>query len=603
LIFFPFIKRSIYLATTAFFITAFTMNASIAQQKNPAKVPFTNLQFNDDTGKVQFAIIADLWGGNRPGVFEDAVDKLNLLQPQFVISVGDLIDGKTHDASLIDKQWNEFNAKVRSLSMPFFYVPGNHDIGNADMEKEWMKRFGRPYYYFIYKNVLFLSVNTQDGGVSAIDQQQIDYFKKAIADNPQVRWTFLFMHRPVWFTNSKNEEGYEKIEAALNGRNYTLFSGHYHTYLSNVKDGNKRFILGSTGGGSELRGEKFGEFDHITLVTLNTGGSPKIVNLKLDGIIKEDVVNEKTYPITNTLIDENWISTPTYVSTNQIEKRVTPEILFNNPTPYPLKVTGSLPTIPGYTINPEKIDLTLAPNTKKVQPVVITSSKNAAIDLSALPFINISLNGAYQYDTVNYQMPSKKRLKLEWETILPEVSNAKNVINDQFKNTDTSGMIAITNPELQNKWYWYGTTDCLIKFKLMHDAKYLYLITFIKDDQLVLNNDQRDILYVHLEDKNGSQTRFSILPDNIKSAIQTNDKTVLDSKDVELKSEVKANGLIKFVLQVPIEKIIKPDHSIRFNIGYRDQDSFPDKENSTLFWKPVWGSETDYKNSGTYLIK
>ena len=296
------------------------------------KKPVTNLHYNDDTNKLQFAIITDLWGGNRPGVFEDAVDKLNLLQPQFVISVGDLIDGKTHDASVMDQQWRDFTAKVNSLSMPFFYVPGNHDIGNADMEREWKNRFGKAYYYFIYKNVLFLCVNTQDGGVSGIKEDQINYFKKAISDNPDVRWTFIFMHRPVWQGENQKEEGYEKIEAALKGRNYTLFSGHHHTYLYNLKNGMKHFVLGTTGGGIELRGEKFGEYDHVTWVTVNKQQPPTIINLKLNGLIKEDIVNEKTFPVTQTLINEDWITTPTFVLPHQLERSVSPERFFSNPT-------------------------------------------------------------------------------------------------------------------------------------------------------------------------------------------------------------------------------------------------------------------------------
>ena len=119
------------------------------------------------------------------------------------------------------------------------------------------------------------------GGIPGLGNEQISYFEKAIADHPDVRWTFVFMHRPVWFTDNKKQEGYEKIEAALKDHPYTLFSGHYHTYLNAVKNGNKHFILGSTGGGSDLRGEKFGEFDHITWVSLNNGESPKIINFKL----------------------------------------------------------------------------------------------------------------------------------------------------------------------------------------------------------------------------------------------------------------------------------------------------------------------------------
>lgn len=257
---------------------------STAQNQNDfekinGKFPVTSQPFNDAADKLQFAIISDLWGGNRPGIFEDAVDKLNLLQPQFVISVGDLIDGKTHDATAIGNEWNDFNSKVNHLTMPFFYVPGNHDIGNADMEGEWTKRFGRAYYYFVYKNALFLVVNTQDGGVDGVKDEQVNYFRRVIAEHPDVRWTFVFMHRPVWQGQNQKEEGYEKIEAALKDRNYTLFSGHHHTYLYNVKNGKKHFVLGTTGGGIELRGEKFGEYDHVTMVSLSGKKEPTIINL------------------------------------------------------------------------------------------------------------------------------------------------------------------------------------------------------------------------------------------------------------------------------------------------------------------------------------
>ncbi len=288
------IYRIIRPGIIAVLLLTLQVNISCSRQK-PANVdlrwdqlPVTNTHFNDDTNKLQFAIISDLWGGYRYGVFEDAVAKIELLQPQFVMSVGDLIDGATYDSVLLNKQWTEFTGLVNTLSMPFFYVPGNHDIANAWMEKEWKRRFGQSYYYFLRKNVLFLCLNTQDGGSSSIGEEQIAFFRKVIADNPDVTWTFIFMHRPVWLNEIGEEDGLEKIEEALTGKNYTVFSGHQHTYFFRIKNGNKHFVLGSTGGGSDLRGEEFGEFDHITLVTLNKMEPPKIINLKLDGMVKEE---------------------------------------------------------------------------------------------------------------------------------------------------------------------------------------------------------------------------------------------------------------------------------------------------------------------------
>ena len=59
--------------------------------------PWTNLNFNNDSDNFHFAITSDLTGGYREGVFEDAVRKINLVQPEFVITVGDLIEGYTED--------------------------------------------------------------------------------------------------------------------------------------------------------------------------------------------------------------------------------------------------------------------------------------------------------------------------------------------------------------------------------------------------------------------------------------------------------------------------------------------------------------------------
>ena len=78
------------------------------------------------------------------------------------MSVGDLIMGNTTNLAQIDAEWREFIGFVERLDMPFFYVPGNHDITNPVMEQEWIKRFGRPWYHFVYRDVLFLCLNTED---------------------------------------------------------------------------------------------------------------------------------------------------------------------------------------------------------------------------------------------------------------------------------------------------------------------------------------------------------------------------------------------------------------------------------------------------------
>jgi hypothetical protein len=70
------------------------------------------------------AVISDNTGRMRPGVFEDAMRKVNLLQPEFVVNVGDLIEGYTEDPAELERQWKDLDGKIAGLEMPFFFVPG-----------------------------------------------------------------------------------------------------------------------------------------------------------------------------------------------------------------------------------------------------------------------------------------------------------------------------------------------------------------------------------------------------------------------------------------------------------------------------------------------
>ena len=49
-----------------------------------------------------------------------------------------------------------------------------------------------------------------------------------------------------------------------------------------------------------LRGNYFGEFDHITWVTMTDAG-PSMANLRLDGILPHDIVNNETKALSNAL--------------------------------------------------------------------------------------------------------------------------------------------------------------------------------------------------------------------------------------------------------------------------------------------------------------
>ncbi|HIF56362.1 MAG TPA: metallophosphoesterase [Gemmatimonadetes bacterium] len=279
--------------------------------------PWSHDSFNDAEDKFTFAIFSDLNGGERQRVFEVAVEQLSLLRPELILSVGDLIEGGTEDETQLVKEWDSFDERAAQVVAPVFRVGGNHDLTNEVMRQVWETRYGTRYYHFIYKNVLFLALDSEDYtpermreiyqaradalSVGAEDPEraqemkyyqmpermtgeigpeQARYFVDVLDDYPDVRWTLLFMHKPVW--QNEDEPDFAAIEAALSNRPYTLFNGHLHTYSHTIRNSRDYIMLGTTGGSQSSSSEM--SFDHVTLVTMTADG-PSIANIRLDGIL------------------------------------------------------------------------------------------------------------------------------------------------------------------------------------------------------------------------------------------------------------------------------------------------------------------------------
>jgi len=276
------------------------------------EVPWTGAAPLRDEGDFDFVVVTDRTGEHRDDVFERAMPpKVNLLRPEFVMSVGDLIEGYTEDRRQLAKEWDEIEAAAGKLAMPFFYVPGNHDMSNAVMAEVWKERFGPSFYHFVYRDVLFLALNselfqlvhdpkTQLPGPWT-QAEQLAYAEKVLRENAGVRWTFVFIHQPLWdvpklplpgqVTAPAVNPDWQRVEQLLGDRPYTVFAGHYHRYTEHVRNNRQFITLATTGGGSDLRGTPWGEFDQVAHVSMAKSG-PVIANLRMDGILPSDVVTD-----------------------------------------------------------------------------------------------------------------------------------------------------------------------------------------------------------------------------------------------------------------------------------------------------------------------
>jgi len=288
-----------------------------------AAKPWTDKKFQNDPAEFQFVIIGDRSGGaNQQGTFKLAMNQINLLQPEFVINVGDLIEGYSDVKAELNAEWDAIDAVLSTLDMPFFRTPGNHDIANRVAQQVWKDRYGATYYHFIYKNVLFVVLDTEDPPREAppgmkekialynrlqtedpakaeamlaefmsdesvvaglakpveFSADQVAYLKKVLEENKGVRWTILFMHEPAWEKDSGN---FKEIAKLLKGRKHTFFAGHLHYYDYDNIDGVEHITMGPTGASFHHEGP--GNVDHITWVTMTESGL-QIANIALKGV-------------------------------------------------------------------------------------------------------------------------------------------------------------------------------------------------------------------------------------------------------------------------------------------------------------------------------
>lgn len=273
--------------------------AAIALPAIDGPKPWSDKPLLNDPDRFQIAIMTDRTGGHRPGVWMDAVRKLNLLRPEFVVSVGDLIEGYTEDLPEIERQWGEFLGFIDQMEMRFFFVSGNHDVTNPVLHKKWREQFGREWYSFDFRGVHFLCLCSEDPHQTHISEEQIEFVRQDLADNADARWTLVFLHKPLWtFAENAIANGdadptnWKQVEALLVDRPHTVFAGHVHHYVQYERNGRDYYSLATTGGGSQLRGNEYGEFDHVTWLTMEKDG-PHVVNLRLDGILPPGVVTEE----------------------------------------------------------------------------------------------------------------------------------------------------------------------------------------------------------------------------------------------------------------------------------------------------------------------
>ncbi len=212
--------------------------------------------FVSDDEKFTFAVISDSErkDDNLNKKYKQAIKQINQSDAEFLVHLGDSV----HFGN--NKEFAEFkNYMDKNLDIPYYIVPGNHDILADEAGKGvFLKYFTDLYDSWDHKDSHFVVLDNS-WNLEGFSDQQLNWLKKDLAENQNP--VYIFMHRPTKIPYEDlyeiNDAGtkqsfasYEKFYEIINKPENNVkevYSGHIHMHFPFNLKSIPMTIVGSSG--------------------------------------------------------------------------------------------------------------------------------------------------------------------------------------------------------------------------------------------------------------------------------------------------------------------------------------------------------------------
>nr|WP_321486025.1 metallophosphoesterase [uncultured Draconibacterium sp.] len=232
---------------------------------------------------------------NAPKGFQMAIDKVNELKPDFVLTGGDLVyDAMRGNQARCDTLFSLYKEMSAGFNMPVYNCLGNHDLfaiyeespessNHPDYKYGMFERyFGKTYYSFDHKGWHFVVLNSLDVTENkrykgVFSEEELTWLKADLAKVDRQTPVVVTSHLPIITTRTqiKGSEGRGNVSNSLEVFNLlepfekVLFlQGHIHWKEYGVVNDKFHFLTGGSIAGNGWKGRRHNTKEGFVLITV-----------------------------------------------------------------------------------------------------------------------------------------------------------------------------------------------------------------------------------------------------------------------------------------------------------------------------------------------